>query len=48
MMTKVRHALVVFYRDNKTIWTYVLLVAAAIATTILIVVAIQLASGVTK
>jgi hypothetical protein len=48
MMTKLKHALVVFYRDNKTIWTYVLLVAAAVATTTLIVVAIQLASGVTK
>jgi hypothetical protein len=48
MMPKLKRALVGFYRDNKTIWIYVLLALAAVATTILIVVVIQLASGGTK
>jgi hypothetical protein len=48
MMARLKHALVAFYRDNKTIWTYVLLVVAAVAMTILILVVIRLASGVTK
>jgi hypothetical protein len=48
MMPKLKRALVAFYRDNKTIWIFVLLALAAVATTILIVVVIQLASGVIK